>query len=204
MADHYFSAQPHSPSQRRTVTVALDDLSMELTTDAGTFSADRLDTGTRVLLTQAPPPPIRGDVLDLGCGYGPIALTWAHRRKRSRVWAVDVNERALELTRINAEALGRGNVYVRTPEDVPAEVRFAAIYSNPPIKVGKAVLHAMLVQWLDRLLPGGAAYLVVQKHLGADSLARWLAESGYPTERIAADRGYRVLSVAPRVDSTVD
>lgn len=197
MTDHYFSANPEAASAPRTVRLDVGDLHLELTTDTGVFSGGHVDPGTRILLAHAPDPTVRGDLLDLGCGYGPIALTLAHRRKRARVWAVDVNERALELTRLNAEAVGRGNVYTRTPDGVPAEVRFAAIYSNPPIKVGKRELHAMLLRWLPRLLPGGAAYLVVQKNLGADSLARWLGEQGFPTTRLTSERGYRVLTVQP-------
>jgi 16S rRNA G1207 methylase RsmC len=138
---------------------------------------------------------VRGDILDLGCGYGPIALTMAMRRKRARVWAVDVNERALDLVRENAQRAGRSNVVASTPDDVPAEVRFAAIYSNPPIRIGKHALHDLLVRWVARLLPGGSAVLVVHKHLGSDSLARWLNDSGYPTTRLFSERGYRLLEV---------
>jgi 16S rRNA G1207 methylase RsmC len=200
MSEHYFSARPEAASAPRTVRLTLPDLDLELATDTGVFSAGHVDPGTRILLANAPEPSVRGDILDLGCGYGPIALTLAHRRKRARVWAVDVNERALELTRRNAEATGRGNVRAATPDEVPDDVRFAALYSNPPIKVGKAALHAMLLRWLPRLLPGGAAYLVVQKHLGSDSLARWLTEQGFPTTRLTSERGYRVLAVHSRPD----
>jgi 16S rRNA G1207 methylase RsmC len=195
MSEHYFSARPTTPSAPRTVRLELSDLAIDLRTDAGVFSAERIDPGTRIMLEHAPLPTVRGDVLDLGCGYGPIAATIANRRKRTTVWAVDVNTRALELTRANAAE--RGNVRVCTPDEVPGDVRFAGIYSNPPIKVGKAVLHEMLLRWLPRLLPAGAAYLVVQKHLGSDSLARWLAEQGFPTTRLTSHRGYRVLAVGP-------
>jgi 16S rRNA (guanine1207-N2)-methyltransferase len=198
MTEHYFSPRPSSASAPGTVRLALPDFGADLATDAGVFSAGHVDPGTLILLRTAPEPAVRGDLLDLGCGYGPIALTLAHRRKRARVWAIDVNERALELTRRNASSAGRSNVQVAAPDDVPDDVRFAAIYSNPPIKVGKDALHAMLLRWLPRLLPGGSAYLVVQKHLGSDSLARWLTEQGFPTTRLTSERGYRVLSVSPR------
>jgi 16S rRNA G1207 methylase RsmC len=195
MSEHYFTERPQTPSAPRTVRLVLPDLALDLRTDTGVFSAEHIDPGTRVLLENAPLPGVRGDVLDLGCGYGPIALTMANRRRRATVWAVDVNSRALELTRLNAA--DRGNVRACTPDEVPADVRFAAIYSNPPIKVGKAVLHEMLLRWLPRLLPGGAAYLVVQKHLGSDSLATWLGEQGFPTTRLTSQRGYRVLAISP-------
>ncbi len=134
-------------------------------------------------------------VLDLGCGYGPIALTLARRAPEARVWAVDVNERALELVRENAAGAEAPNVIAVAPGEVPEDVGFAAIYSNPPVRVGKAALHELLLRWLSRLMDGGAAYLVVQKHLGSDSLARWLAESGYAVERLGSRMAYRLLEV---------
>lgn len=196
--EHYYASTPGVASSRRTIDVELPDLRLRLLTDTGVFSHRQLDPGTRVLLENAPLPAVRGDLLDLGCGYGPIALAMAHRLKRRRVWAVDVNERALELVRDNAAAAGLGGVRAALPGDVPADVRFAAVYSNPPIRVGKAALHELLLQWLPLLLPGGAAYLVVQRNLGADSLARWLDEAGFPTARLLSRVGYRVLEVQPR------
>ncbi|WP_053202256.1 class I SAM-dependent methyltransferase [Jiangella muralis] len=195
--EHYYASDPGVASSRRTIDVVLPDLRLRLLTDTGVFSFRQLDPGTRVLLENAPLPPVRGDLLDLGAGYGPIALTMAHRLKRRRVWAVDVNERALELVRENAAAAGLGGVRAALPDDVPADVRFAAIYSNPPIRVGKAALHDLLLRWLPRLLPDGAAYLVVQRNLGADSLAKWLAEAGFPTRRLVSRVGYRVLEIHP-------
>ena len=168
---------------------------MDLETDAGVFSAGRVDPGTRVLLAEAPAPPA-GDLLDLGCGYGPIALALALLAPAARVWAVDVNERALELTRHNARSAGAGNVAACRPEEVPADLEFAAIYSNPPVRVGKPALHELLLTWLGRLRPDGAAYLVVQSHLGSDSLARWLRDQGYDVSRLASKNAYRVLRVA--------
>jgi 16S rRNA G1207 methylase RsmC len=193
--EHYFSSTPQAPSRVQTIRITLEDVELELKSDTGVFSHGRLDAGTGVLLQGAPLPRVRGDILDIGCGYGPIALTFATRRKRARVWAVDVNQRALELVRENAAAAGRGNVVASTPDEVPADVRFGAIYSNPPIRIGKTALHDLLLAWLPRLLPGGTAVLVVHKHLGADSLARWLAEQGFPTTRLLSERGYRLLEI---------
>ncbi len=198
MTEHYFSAQPSARSRPGTVEFELPDLRLRLATDAGVFSHSRLDRGTRVLLEHAPMPPVRGPLLDLGCGYGPIALTLASRRRRLPVWAVDVNERALELTGRNAATAGLGNVTVCRPEEVPPEVAFAGIYANPPIRPGKAALHALLLTWLPRLDAEGRGYLVVAKNLGSDSLARWLGEQGWPTTRLASSSGYRVLEVSPR------
>ena len=181
--------------------VASSGVDLELATDAGVFSNGRIDRGTRVLLDAAPMPPVRGPLLDLGCGYGPIALTLAAQRKRLPVWAVDLNSRALGLTRDNAVAAGLGNVTAVHPDEVPADLTFAGIYSNPPIRSGKPALHELLLRWLPRLLPGGRAYLVVAKNLGSDSLHRWLeTEQGFPTRRLASEKGYRVLEVDPRTE----
>ncbi|GAA3436483.1 methyltransferase [Kutzneria kofuensis] len=195
---HYFTADPDAVSDPRLLTVELPDLTLKLTTDAGVFSPKQLDPGTRVLLENAPAPTADGDLLDVGCGYGPIALTLAKRYPDRRITGVDVNTRALELARANAKAAGVGTITFHLPEEVPADKRFAAIYSNPPIRVGKQALHDLLLHWLARLLPDGIAYLVVQKNLGSDSLAKWLTEQGHATERIANAKGYRVLAAKPR------
>ena len=194
---HYFDRRPAVASHRRQVALTLPDLDLALTTDRGVFSGDRIDPGTKYLLMDAPPPPDGGDLLDLGCGYGPIALTLARRAPAATVWAVDVNERALELVRENAAAAGATNVRAAQPDDVPADVRFAAVWSNPPVRIGKAALHELLLRWLGRLTDDGIAVLVVQKHLGSDSLARWLADQGYRVERLGSRMAYRLLEVRP-------
>ncbi|MFB9835227.1 class I SAM-dependent methyltransferase [Actinoallomurus acaciae] len=195
MGEHYFAGRPQARSRPGTVDLVLPDLHFRLATDRGMFSPDRVDLGTRVLLDSVPPPPPEGDLLDLGCGYGPIALTMAARSPQAIVWGVDVNERALECGRGNAQAAGLDNVRFGLEQDVPAATRFAAIWSNPPIRIGKPALHALLDTWLSRLVPGGRAHLVVQKNLGSDSLQRRLESRGWPTERLTSRAGYRVLAV---------
>lgn len=197
-SDHYFSASPASPENLRTVSVTLAGRDVEVTTAGGVFSPDRLDAGTAVLLSHMPPPPPGGNLLDLGCGWGPIALSLAMLSPHATVWAVDVNQRALDLVRRNADALGLSNVNAVTPEDVPEDVAFRTIRSNPPIRVGKHVLHDMLETWLPRLDERSDAWLVISRNLGADSLQRWLATSfprRYSVQRAATARGYRVLKV---------
>lgn len=193
--DHYFSAAPATPDQRRTLRVRLAGRDVEVQTARGVFSADRVDLGTSVLLREVPDPPERGDLLDLGCGWGPVALTMAMLSPGATVWAVDVNARALDLVRRNAESLGLRNVRPVTPEEVPDDVRFAALWSNPPIRVGKAELHALMTRWLPRLDDGASAYLVVQRHLGADSLHSWLRHTmpDLDTTRVGSAKGFRVL-----------
>ena len=176
--------------------MVLPDLHLELETDSGVFSPSRLDPGTRLLLETAPPPPASGDLVDLGCGYGPLALVLAARSPAARIWGVDVNIRALRLCAINAQRAGLRNVRCAGPEDPGLPRELGLIWSNPPIRIGKDALHGLLAHWLGRLAPGAEAFLVVQRYLGSDSLQRWLTDSGWPAERIAARSGYRVLRVA--------
>jgi 16S rRNA (guanine1207-N2)-methyltransferase len=200
VSSQYFAEQPVAPHRAGTVHVVLGDLHLTLATDSGVFSAGRLDPGTRLLIDVAPPPPAAGDLLDLGCGYGPLALVQAIRSPAARVWAVDVNLRAVDLCQRNAASAGLANVRcVAVPESGPYTPglpgRYSLIWSNPPIRIGKPALHAMLASWLALLSPDAAAYLVVQRNLGSDSLQRWLEQSGWRAARFAARAGYRVLEV---------
>jgi 16S rRNA (guanine1207-N2)-methyltransferase len=196
-AEHYFAAQPRAAHRPGLVRVVLPDLYLELETDSGMFSPGRLDPGTRFLLESAPPLPAAGDLLDLGCGYGPIACSMAVRAPAATVWAVDVNERALALCAANAARAGLAGVRAVLPDSPALPASFAAIWSNPPVRIGKPALHELLRRWLARLAPGAAATLVMGRNLGADSLHGWLEESeGWQVRRLAARSGYRLLLVA--------
>jgi 16S rRNA (guanine1207-N2)-methyltransferase len=196
VSSQYFSEQPTAPRRPGAVHVVLPDLHLKLATDSGVFSPGRLDPGTRLLLDAAPPPPADGDLLDLGAGYGPLALVLAAKSPRARIWAVDVNRRAIDLCERNAASAGLANVRCLAPDDQRLPETFELIWSNPPIRIGKQALHALLSGWLSRLADGAAAYLVVQRHLGSDSLQRWLADAGWEAGRVAARAGYRVLRVS--------
>jgi 16S rRNA (guanine1207-N2)-methyltransferase len=201
LPDHYFSARPDAAHRPGQVHVLLPGVHLDLETDAGVFSPSRLDAGTRLLLDVAATPGGTGDLLDLGAGYGPIALVLAARAPGATVWAVDVNERALDLCARNAERAGLGNVRCALPDDPALPGTFAGMWSNPPIRIGKPALHELLGRWLPRLAPGGVAHVVVQRHLGADSLHRWLAGQGWDVTRIAARAGYRVLRITRPQDA---
>lgn len=202
---HYFAERPSARSAPERVELVLPEGAvLGLTTDRGTFSPERIDPGTQALLTRGPSlTPGARTLVDLGCGYGPIALALALRAEPgATVWAVDVNERARALCAANAAANGvAGHVRVASPDHVPDDLVVDELWSNPPIRIGKLALHALLLGWLGRLRPGtGRAVLVVQKHLGSDSLARWLNDQGWPTERLSISGGYRILEVrAPAV-----
>ena len=223
MAEQYFAAHPASKDVRRTLHVTLRGHDASMQVSNGVFSASRLDLGTAVLLRHAPEPPETGTLLDLGCGWGPITLSMAFDSPNATVWAVDVNERALELTAANAKANSCGRVHVTqvdergiplpadrqpalpgiTPqssaEPLPDNLTFDEIWSNPPIRIGKEALHTLLMAWLPRLTPGtGAAYLVVQKNLGSDSLIPWLADAlgeRFAVSKYASSKGFRIIEV---------
>jgi 16S rRNA (guanine1207-N2)-methyltransferase len=195
---HYFSASPAGPFTRKPLTVELAGETRKLQTSGGIFSPDGIDKGTAVLLAQAPAPSPTGNLLDIGCGWGPIALTMALRAPHARVYAVDVNERCITLTNENAAALGLDRVTASRPDDVDPELRFDTIWSNPPIRIGKDGLHSLLRLWIPRLAPGGTAWLVVQKNLGSDSLQRWLSEEldeSFTVTREATSKSFRILRV---------
>ncbi|WP_299165308.1 class I SAM-dependent methyltransferase [uncultured Arthrobacter sp.] len=196
-SQHYFSASPSGPDRRRPLSVSLGGRNRELVTSGGIFSPDGVDKGTAILLSEVPPPS-GSNLLDIGCGWGPLALTMAMQAPQANVTAIDVNERSLELTRENARRLGLTNVTAVLPDDVSADISFDTIWSNPPIRIGKEALHELLLRWLPRLAPGGTAWLVVQKNLGADSLQRWLADqlpSDYDVDRAATSKSFRILRV---------
>jgi 16S rRNA G1207 methylase RsmC len=196
--DHYFSQTPNTEFRPKEISVELDGRKVSVTTASSIFSPDRLDAGTAVLLEYIDEVPPSGELLDVGCGWGAISLAMAMHSPRATIWAIDVNDRSLELTRLNASKLGLTNIKVCRPEEVPAGMEFAGIWSNPPIRVGKDALHEILLTWLPRLQADAEAYLVVQKNLGADSLHRWLeAElpSEFSTIRVDTAKAYRVLRV---------
>jgi len=195
---HYFSASPAGPFTRKPLTVDLAGETRSLQTSGGIFSPDGIDKGTAVLLAEVPPPSPTGNLLDIGCGWGPIALTMALQAPQAQVYAVDVNERCITLTTENAATLGLGNVAASRPDQVDPDVRFNTIWSNPPIRIGKDELHALLRLWIPRLAAGGSAWLVVQKNLGSDSLQRWLSQElddTFSVTRESTSKTFRILRI---------
>ncbi|MBW3087759.1 methyltransferase [Bifidobacterium sp. 82T24] len=196
--EQYFSASPSSQDVRRTLHVTLRGHDVDVETSHGVFSGSRLDLGTSVLLRHAPMPPEEGVFLDVGCGWGPISLALALESPKAAVWGVDVNERAVALTKDNAAKAGCDNVRAVLNADLDDSLRFDVIWSNPPIRIGKEPLHELLMTYLPRLAPAGEAYLVVQRNLGADSLIPWLADAlgdGFTVRKYASSKGYRVIEV---------
>lgn len=196
--EHYFSEQPTGEFKPKKIFTSIAGQRVELFTAGGTFSPDHMDTGTAILLEHADQAPSTGNLLDLGCGWGPIALTLAKRNPDATVWAIDVNERSLELTRMNAEKLGLANIRAVHIDEVAADLKFTGIWSNPPIRVGKEALHEILTKWLVRLEDECEAYLVVSKDLGADTLLKWMQSQfeNLQSERIETAKGFRIIRSA--------
>jgi 16S rRNA G1207 methylase RsmC len=197
-SDHYFSQEPKSNYQPKQIELEVAGEVFKVNTASGTFSPLRLDVGTSVLIDHLELAPKDGNVLDLGCGWGPIALNLAKHSPKAKIWAVDVNSRSLELTAENAKILGLTNIQTVNPEMVPKEIMFSGIWSNPPIRIGKKELHELLLTWLPRLEKKASAYLVVQKNLGSDSLQKWLTETlvdGYEVSRLTSVKTYRIIKV---------
>lgn len=204
-SEHYFSETPGSSYKPKEIKVTINGREVIVATAGGVFSPDHIDQGTNVLLAHLDAAPAGGNILDIGCGWGPIALSLASASPKATIWAVDVNERSLELTAANAERLGLKNIKCVKPDEVPADLTFSGIWSNPPIRVGKEVLHEILLTWLPKLEADADAYLVVQKNLGADSLHRWLeAElpANYSTIRVDTAKSFRVLRVRNKLQTS--
>jgi 16S rRNA (guanine1207-N2)-methyltransferase len=197
-SDHYFSQEPKSNYKPKQIELEVAGEVFKVNTASGTFSPLRLDVGTSVLIDHLELAPKDGNLLDLGCGWGPIALNLAKYSPEAKIWAVDVNSRSLELTAENAKILELTNIQAANPEMVPKEIMFSGIWSNPPIRIGKKELHELLLTWLPRLEIKASAYLVVQKNLGSDSLQKWLTETlvdGYEVSRLTSVKTYRIIKV---------
>ena len=197
-SDHYFSQEPKSNYQAKQIELNVAGEVFKVSTASGTFSPLRLDVGTSVLIDHLELAPRDGNILDLGCGWGPIALNLAKHSPKATIWAVDVNNRSLELTAENAKTVGLSNIKTATPESVPEDIKFSGIWSNPPIRIGKKELHELLLAWLPRLEKNASAYLVVQKNLGSDSLQKWLSETlfdDYEVSRLTSVKTYRIIKV---------
>lgn len=199
MSTHYFTDHaPATAEQRREMRVRLAGQMRSVYVADGVFSTKGLDKATAILLDVAPRP--RGLVADLGCGWGPISLDIALGNPDTRVWALDVNSRALDLTRLNAARLGAESIEVKEATAALAYaqregVRFDAIRSNPPVRIGKNEVRALMEAWCALLCDDGEATFVMSRHLGADSLAAYLSKRGFDVERLASKQGFRVIQL---------
>ena len=195
MTEHYYSENPGVEHDLRQVIFEVLDLRLNCTTDAGVFSRDGLDMGTRVLLEALPQ--LHGRILDLGCGWGPVGVALGKKYSDAQLVLTDVNSRAAELAARNLAANGVTNAAVVQGDGFAAvEGDFDAIVLNPPIRTGKAVIYAMFAEAAAHLKPDGALYIVIRKQQGAESAQKYLASIYGDVERIAREKGYWVLRCA--------
>ncbi|MBD2872212.1 class I SAM-dependent methyltransferase [Paenibacillus arenilitoris] len=194
MSNHYYAQSPDAKSNRHVHEVTLRGFSFRLTTDAGVFSKSGVDYGSRVLIDSLELEP-GAKVLDVGCGYGPIGLTAAKLASSGHVTMIDINERAVELSRENAKLNGIGNVTVLQSDlfEAVRSQRFDAILTNPPIRAGKAVVHRIFEEGYELLEQGGSIWVVIQKKQGAPSAEAKLESLFGEVEEVTKDKGYRIF-----------
>lgn len=201
--EQYFASNPRVAAKPRELEIELSGMLFRVHTAAGVFSGEGLDKGTAVLLRKVPPLPENGVFVDVGCGWGPLTLVMARLRPEAQVIGVDVNSRALEFTSRNAQDNHLDNVTVLSESAALADIAPASvdvIWSNPPIRIGKTALHEMWEQWRQKLRPGGVAYVVMGKNLGADTFTIWAQDHGWKAEKIASSKGFRLLELKPQAD----
>lgn len=194
MADHYYTNKPCAAHDEQHFTFVLRGHEFRFTTDAGVFSRDRVDFGS-LLLIENMEIPKQARVLDVGCGYGPIGLTAAMLATEGKVTMIDVNERAADLARRNAEHNGIRNVEVRV-SDVYSAVQqetFDVILTNPPIRAGKEIVHRIFTEGYELLADGGTMWVVIQKKQGAPSALKKLQETYRQVDEVDREKGYSIF-----------
>ncbi|MDP4162347.1 MAG: class I SAM-dependent methyltransferase [Bacillota bacterium] len=195
MADHYYSKTPKVESNPKYWEYSLKNHNLRFKTDNGVFSKKEVDFGSRLLIETFEFPETAGMILDVGCGYGPIGLSLAKSDETRTVHMIDVNERALELARENAQLNGISNTVIYESDRLEgvAEKNFAAILTNPPIRAGKSTVHDIFVQSYHHLLPGGELWVVIQKKQGAPSAVEKIAELFSDVEIVEKKKGYFII-----------
>jgi 16S rRNA (guanine1207-N2)-methyltransferase len=193
--NHYFNPKPATPSKRQTMEIELAGTKLTVISDKGVFSSSGVDKGTQILLKNLDMVTKAGTVMDLGAGWGAVSIALAIENPALEVLAIEINSRAVELIEANANSLALSNIKTKKLSQIE-NGSIDQIWSNPPIRIGKSALHELLIDALSKLKQGGEAFLVVQKHLGADSLAKWLEqEQNHSVEKIDNSKGFRVFRV---------
>lgn len=193
MSDHYFSRRPEAAHDRKMVETELRGRSFRFVTDAGVFSREGVDFGSRLLIEHVQLPD-DARVLDMGCGWGPIGIALSFAVPRGKVTLADVNERALALARENAGLNGAAGIEIVESDLFVglAGRTFTHIVTNPPIRAGKQTVHALFEQAAAHLQTGGELWVVIQKKQGAPSARRKLASLFTEVREAARARGYHV------------
>ncbi len=195
MSEHYYSKKTTTKSEEKTWSYELRGHSFSFTTDHAVFSKREVDYGSRLLIDAFTEPEVEGDVLDLGCGYGPIGLSLAKVLQKRNIVMVDVNERALDLAKKNAVQNNIRNVTIKESDRLQgvSDYTFASILTNPPIRAGKEVVHHMFEESAKALVDQGELWVVIQKKQGAPSAKQKLEELLGHVEVVTKQKGYYIL-----------
>lgn len=195
MSDHYYSKQPQSAEKTSIISCELKNHAFSFTTSSGVFSKRGIDFGSQFLIETFQAPDIAGDFLDLGCGYGPIGISIAYFHDEHQVYMVDINERAVELAKKNAQYHNVSNVHVMQSngfEHLKGQ-SFAAIITNPPIRAGKKVIQGFFKESATHLVDKGELWVVVQKKQGAPSIITYLSTLFSKVEVVQKKKGYYII-----------
>ncbi|MBN6889656.1 16S rRNA (guanine1207-N2)-methyltransferase [Cytobacillus horneckiae] len=195
MSEHYYSQNQKVESEPKNWNYTLRNRSYRFKTDNGVFSKGEVDFGSKLLIETFEIPGIQGDILDVGCGYGPIGLSMASIMADRTIHMVDVNLRALGLAKENADLNGIRNVQIYESDKLEGIKgnKFAAILTNPPIRAGKKTVHDIFEQSYERLLEGGELWIVIQKKQGAPSAIEKLEQLFSNVETVTKKKGYFIL-----------
>jgi 16S rRNA (guanine1207-N2)-methyltransferase len=195
LPDHYYSRKPNADSNPKYWDFTLNNSRFRFKTDNGVFSKNEVDFGSRLLIETFTLPEVDGPLLDVGCGYGPVGLALAKQNPNFTVHMVDINERALELSRDNAKANGVENVLIYESDKLEGvkETNFSAILTNPPIRAGKKTVHDIFAQSKDKLASGGELWIVIQKKQGAPSAVDKLNQLFGEVEVVDKEKGYFII-----------
>ncbi|KMM36039.1 class I SAM-dependent methyltransferase [Guptibacillus hwajinpoensis] len=195
MGEHYYTKNPSVKSDRNRIAEELRGSRFQFTTDSGVFSKKEVDFGSKLLIETFEEPEIEGDIVDVGCGYGPIGISLASEFSNRRFYLLDVNERATELAMNNAIKNGVNNLSVMASDQLSAvkDKTFASVVTNPPIRAGKQVVHGILEEAHHVLEKGGTLWVVIQKKQGAPSAINKLEEMFQHVETVVKKKGYYIL-----------
>ena len=195
MANQYFENTPSVEHEVKNFNFTLRKHNLDFMSDSGVFSRQTIDYGSRVLIEAIDFQNIpNGNILDVGCGYGPIGLALAKEQTKRDVTMVDVNLRALDLAKKNADNNQIKNVEIFESDTYDkVSGKYALIVSNPPVRAGKKVVNSILADSKDYLEPNGELWIVLQKKQGAPSAKKLMDETFGNVEVVTRDKGYYIL-----------
>ncbi|WLR58085.1 class I SAM-dependent methyltransferase [Guptibacillus hwajinpoensis] len=195
MGEHYYTKNPGVKSSPNKIDADLRGRKFQFTTDSGVFSKKEIDFGSKLLIESFEEPELEGDIVDVGCGYGPIGISLASEFSNRYFYMLDINERATELAMSNAIKNRVHNLSVMASDqlNVLKDKTFASVLTNPPIRAGKQVVHGILEEAYDVLKKGGTLWVVIQKKQGAPSAITRLQEMFEHVETVVKKKGYYIL-----------